>query len=1748
MKLKIALFMLIISAIGHTQEINIKVGATNYLTGSTYTFANTVSGNSSTVITFTIENTLAASTLNLTGPPIVDLDGTDAAMFVVNEVTTSTTLTNVSHTTFTITFSPTSAGAKTAQFTILSNDADESSYVVNLTGTGTVNNTSAIIITPSYLYPQNVAYQNYQASDITNTGNDIEIGSFTLRDGNGTNDADNLGTTLTDITFSLSNFANIRSVALYDGITEVGTDENGGAAVTFNGLNLTAPDNSTKIFTIRISYNDAVTDNLIPQFAITSATALVTGSTFTYSHSGTGAATTTSARTSVTGNDNKIEVTATKLAFVQGANDVDTFIAMSPSVTVEAVDTLDNRDLDYTTAVVLATTGTYNTGAAPINDANNNAVAGLATYPLIVHSLAGTGLTLTASSGVLTTAVSNTFDIGPASAANNYFRSFTSGDWDDPASWESSGDNTNWTASTLKPTNVSSGIRILNGHTITCNTTENGDQMIIDSGGTFIIDTGGVFTLSNGSGTDLTANGTFTYADGTFTKVGTIAFGATGIYNHAISTSTLTLPIAAWNAASICNVTGLNNATAIVGTNMNQTFGIFNWNNPNQIGYVAVNHASFKVATTLNIGTTTANTNNVLCLTDSGTFTNLIKTININGGKLIAASGTGNSTITISGVTTVAGGELIGSQGSGTATINTNTTFNISAGNFILINDASSGNVNFTLSATNRDLTISGTGALLLENVSSAIGVATLTLNRSFICSSTTTPAVDFGTGTATDNAINIKGNLTKTNNGTFTTTSSNPAKGFVFFNTGAQALSYAGTNSSSVNYTVNSGSQLTMSTGLTFGNAAGPESVFTVKTGGRINLGTTVITGNATLAQFIAETGSTISSSSTGGLGGTVATGNFQSFGSVNTTPATGRVSLPAGINYILSGSTTTPFPVAGGGVFGDPATITTSGNITSNMTSALTVTSAFTVSANTFKLNTASNDLILNNAVLTITGNFDNNGENQILNGGGSPAININGKFLTRDIQGFVGASTAIPTITPALGASSTVEYALTGNQTVQGSPAYKNLTFSGSGTKTLDSNTAVSTKITVTSPAIFDTQTFTAGGTGTALTMTGTAQYKTSGTGVKPDATGTYTLAAGSFIEFNGTQPIEIRLGSPAITYGKIVINGSDVSNNSTTTGIKLQTGGAFTVNNGGVFKFKNTDGFTGSTSTAINNVPTITPVLNTGSTIEYAGDSQFITPLATTPATAYYKKLTISGTGIKTIPGTGEIFVSDNLTVTSSTLQIDSERLLTVTNGINNSGGTIDIKNKGNLVQITNGISNTGNINMTRTTRVMNHNDYVYWGQPVQENVLSQIPMTFNASYMWNINGSYNGSWGNITSTSPGTGFITRVGNNGGAQTYDFVFTGVANNGTVAVTGINSFDNGATLAASGNAFLLGNPYPSAINAATLVSANSTMLSGTLYFWTALTPINNNAYSTNDYASWNATGGVGTKATSDISGTDDLKPTGKIAAGQGFFAKIKGDGTINFTNAMRLRTTTDNGQFFKPGPTEVDQNVVNHKIWLNLTNSDNAFRQMLVGYISGATNEVDDSFDGDTFTANTINIYSINGDRNLVIQGRALPFVDTDLVPIGYKVATEGTYTIAIDEMEGVFNETQDVFLEDLSLNVIHDLKESNYNFTTVAGTFDNRFILRYTGNALGNGDFETANNTIFVASNKNQLTVRSLLDNIEGITVFDLLGRKVFEQKNIHNTTFNTREIVMNQQALIVKVQLENGRVVTKKIIH
>lgn len=471
------------------------------------------------------------------------------------------------------------------------------------------------------------------------------------------------------------------------------------------------------------------------------------------------------------------------------------------------------------------------------------------------------------------------------------------------------------------------------------------------------------------------------------------------------------------------------------------------------------------------------------------------------------------------------------------------------------------------------------------------------------------------------------------------------------------------------------------------------------------------------------------------------------------------------------------------------------------------------------------------------------------------------------------------------------------------------------------------------------------------------------------------------------------------------------------------------------------------------------------------------------------------------------------------------------------------GTLILENNAALYQSEDQVANSGIIRLKRKTTPILSTDFTYWSSPVSSQKLIDVsPDTFsNKFYSFD---ALRDSWANEIATNVmtvGKGYIIR-----GPQTFsetvaarhEAVFIGVPNNGEVSVP----------ISIPDTSNLIGNPYPSAINADLFIIRNKEIVDGTIYLWTHNTAITKNVYTSDDYAVYNLLGGVGTSAAIN-SGVNNTIPDGKIASGQSFFVtSINGGGSAIFNNSMRV--VGQNSSFFKSSsPKKLKSNEIEkHRIWLNLANAEGAYKQILIGYATGATNDFDSSFDGESFDGNEyLDFYSINQNKNLVIQGRALPFEETDEIRIGFSSTLAGIFRIKIDKTDGLLT-NKNVFIEDKLNNSTFDITNESYAFTTLVGTFDNRFVLRYTDKTLTSDEFTKDNKSVFVSSKNKQLLINAAKELIDEVTIYNLAGRKMYQKKNINTADFSVLNLLPENQIVLVKIVLQDGYLVTKKVMH
>ncbi len=503
------------------------------------------------------------------------------------------------------------------------------------------------------------------------------------------------------------------------------------------------------------------------------------------------------------------------------------------------------------------------------------------------------------------------------------------------------------------------------------------------------------------------------------------------------------------------------------------------------------------------------------------------------------------------------------------------------------------------------------------------------------------------------------------------------------------------------------------------------------------------------------------------------------------------------------------------------------------------------------------------------------------------------------------------------------------------------------------------------------------------------------------------------------------------------------------------------------------------------------------------------------------------------------GTYAAIISGNYNVAANisacSLTVNNNAVVTIPSGFNvtlnspltvETGSSFSLSNNANLIQSTN-VANSGNIVVNRDSNPLYRLDYTLWSSPVaSQNLLTFSPLTITTRF-YNYNAGtnlYNAiASPSTTAFGTGTGYLIRMPNTAPdfptTSTFSGIFTGVPNTGNISLSGLSS-----------NAYYaVGNPYPSTLNADSFLSGNAT--DGTLYFWRKT-----NAALGTAYATYTLGGSTGTSA-----GNGGIIPNGTIQVGQGFIVKTGISATaLNFTNAMRVSSSST--QFFKT------KNVVEKdRIWLNLTNTTGVFSQMLVGYMTNATQGVDAGIDGMYINDSPIALTSIIGNAEFSIQCRALPFDPADTVPLSFKTDVAGDYTIAIDHFDGLFSGAQDIVLLDTTNGMETDLKAGAYTFTAPAGATSSRFSLKYQ-KTLGVKTSIFDENSIIVYKSKGVIYINSGTTTMDNVKIFDIQGRLIAEQKKVKATSTMLKDLGVNHQVLIVQITSEDNKVVSKKMVN
>lgn len=425
---------------------------------------------------------------------------------------------------------------------------------------------------------------------------------------------------------------------------------------------------------------------------------------------------------------------------------------------------------------------------------------------------------------------------------------------------------------------------------------------------------------------------------------------------------------------------------------------------------------------------------------------------------------------------------------------------------------------------------------------------------------------------------------------------------------------------------------------------------------------------------------------------------------------------------------------------------------------------------------------------------------------------------------------------------------------------------------------------------------------------------------------------------------------------------------------------------------------------------------------------------------------------------------------------------------------------------------------------------------------------------------------------------GLGFTLKGSGTALAQ-QNYTFRGEPNNGTITAP--------LTVRVTGeNRTLVGNPYPSAIDANEFIKDNlvgasanpnsSQSINGTLYFWRQSTTNNSHflAEYLGGYASYNLTGGLqAASAPSEIAGLGDatnLRPERYIPVGQGFFVGSANNSSqelrqVQFKNSQRVfvKETASNSVFFRQKLKNTKETSRDGDVAENGTDDIQRLRFAFktpegasVPYLLGFTpdNSASDAFDYgyDGLSNDGFPNYMafMIEDQKYNIQGVG-EFNTEKRYPIGIFLEESGNVEIELTETEH-FESDVDVYIYDSLNETYTQINDTNFQMALEAGDYIGRFEITFEARdntltideAVKDQDFK-----IYYARQRDRIVIMNPKGiTIESVEVFNILGQSVKKftierQQNYHEFPFYN----IQAATYIAHVKSEEGTKILKFIV-
>lgn len=442
-----------------------------------------------------------------------------------------------------------------------------------------------------------------------------------------------------------------------------------------------------------------------------------------------------------------------------------------------------------------------------------------------------------------------------------------------------------------------------------------------------------------------------------------------------------------------------------------------------------------------------------------------------------------------------------------------------------------------------------------------------------------------------------------------------------------------------------------------------------------------------------------------------------------------------------------------------------------------------------------------------------------------------------------------------------------------------------------------------------------------------------------------------------------------------------------------------------------------------------------------------------------------------------------------------------------------------------------------------------------------------PVSISDYWVWKFSNQQSDNyskWQHVRSTGTmqvGEGFTMKGPGTGSISTpQNYILKGKPNNGEISLT-----------ISAGNDYLVGNPYPSALDAQQFILDNGPVIAGTgsttgvLYFWEHWGGGSHilGEYQ-GGYATYSLSGGVpaASKGTNDpdvaTGGTPTKIPGRYIPVAQGFFVTAETGGTIRFNNGQRVFQTEDgtNSVFTKNNTTKKGKisnttlsSDTRRKLRIGFNSVNSIHRQLLLTEDINATPAHDWGYDALYIDTQVDDMYWMIENKKYGIQG--IDQIDeSTIIPLGIHTKNDGLNTITIDKLENIADNVN-IYVHDKALETYHDLRTGNYDVLLTAGEYLNRFEITFAKNNKTLSTDTINHNTlqVYYSNEKDRIVIENPNAHlIKVVEMFNILGQSLFRfNTDTKDNHIEYRADQIKTGNYILKIETEYGELSKKVLI-